>query len=102
MQSNLRKARLEAAHWVLRTSVNQFSVCTQDFPVSLTHDLDAPFQRDTCVHLSLCMAQIGNSASSPKQDSLVCFCSLVGAFACSESSLLGLWWTRVVEWTGIW
>ena len=98
------RARLEEAHWVMRTSFEPQSVrcisqphrflfhsCTQDFPVAHTQDLDAPFQRDTCAHLSLCIAQIGNSASSPQQDSLECFFPLVGAFACSESSLLTAW-----------
>ena len=43
-----------------------FHSCTQGFLAALTHDPDATFQRDACTHLSLCMAQTGNSASSPK------------------------------------
>ena len=30
-----------------------FHRCTQDLLVAHTHDLDAPFQRDTCARLSL-------------------------------------------------
>ena len=45
--------------------------CTQDFPVVHTHDLDAPTQRHTCAHLSLCSAQAGNSAYSPWQNSFL-------------------------------
>ena len=43
-----------------------FHSCTQGFLAALTHDPDATFQRDACTHLSLCIAQTGNSASSPK------------------------------------
>ena len=102
------KARLEASHWVMRTSFETQSVFNQ-FPVfqifvpqlytrlpCCTHPAhDTPFQRDTCDR-SMCKGSDRHQRFFSTPVVLVSIAgqcgsvsrSLVGTFACSESSSL--------------